>query len=210
MLPPEKSDDVRRLLVAKVHLAPQVWNEVPSGIHPLFDNPWSLATHLGRHLAKLPRPCLRFLADHPRGHLVIAPGSSRYAEGAQPVGRQELSDVAHVGLQELVEGRHGVWRPVGQLLDHLLGCHGEPGGPWLSDGHGISPPWEEVGHRLHALFPLNYGVDELARSHLHLYLAQSLGWYILDRRRLEVADPLITRLLRTTLLDERFWERAFV
>jgi len=206
---PEVSDDVKQLLVAKVHLAPRAWNNLPATDRDLFDNPWAMATALGHHLGRLPRPGLRFLAEHPRGHLVIAPGSSRYVEGVQPVGRQEFFDVAFVGVREVAEGGHGVWRPVGQLLDHLLGCHGEPGGPWLSDGHGINPLWEEVGHRLQALFPLGYGADELTRSHPHLYLAQSLGWYFLDRRRLEVADPLITRLLRTTLLDEPFWKHAF-
>ncbi|MGQ9593644.1 MAG: hypothetical protein ACUVXH_03850 [Anaerolineae bacterium] len=206
--PPRRARSVGRLLVAKVHLEPGAWNEVASGDRAQLDNPWAMATFLGQHLARLPEPCLEFLAGHPRGHLVISPGGSHYAEGAQPVGRRVLYDVAFIGVRELAEAGHGLWRPVGQLLDHLLGCHGEPGGPWLTDGGGISPLWEEVGHRLQALFPLGYGVDELTRSHPHFYLAQSLGWYFLDRRRLEAADPLVVRLLRTTLLDPAFWRRA--
>ncbi|MGC8838187.1 MAG: hypothetical protein ACP5UM_07205 [Anaerolineae bacterium] len=205
---PRKDEPIKRLLVAKVHLGPGAWNEMASGDRARFDNPWAVATFLGRHLTRLPAPCLEFLAGHPRGHLVISPESSRYAEGVHPVGRRTLCDVAFIGVRELAEARHGLWRPVGQLLDHLLGCHGEPGGPWLTDGGGISPLWEDVGRRLQALFPLGYGVDELARSHPHFYLAQSLGWYLLDRQRLEVADPLLTRLLRTTLLDPAFWKRA--
>lgn len=201
-------DPVKRLLVAKVHLEPRAWNSVAAVDRAQFDNPWALTTFLGRYLARLPTSCVDFLAAHPRGHLVISSESSRYAEGPQQVGRRVLSDVAFIGARELAEGGLAIWRPIGQLLDHLLGCDGEPGGPWLSDGGGISPRWQDVGRRLQALFPLGYGIDELARSHPHFYLAQSLGWYFVDRRRLEVADPLVTRLLRTTLLDERFWRRA--
>lgn len=202
------SDDVKHLLAAKVHLAPKAYDAVPREAQEQFDNPWALATALGQHLQHLPHRCLRFLAEEPQGHLVITPGGSGYAPGPQTISRRELLNVASIGVPALLEGRHALWRPVGQLLDHLLGCHGEPDGPWLSDGHGITPQWQEVGQRIQELYPLSYGLDEETRSHPHAYLAGSLAWYLLDRQRLEVADPPVTRLLRTTLLDEHFWGRA--
>jgi hypothetical protein len=77
---------------------------------------------------------------------------------------------------------------------------------WLTGGGGVSPGWQQAANRLAGLYPLGYGVDEVARSNIRDYLAQSSAVYCRDRQRLNVADPQICRWLRATLFDERFWQ----
>jgi hypothetical protein len=97
---------------------------------------------------------------------------------------------------------------VGHLLDHLLGCRGDPLGGWLSDGHGLNHSWRERGRQVAPLFELGYAIDEVAATSSRQYFARSVAWYIQDRRRLNVTDPLIERLLRQTLFSESFCRRT--
>jgi hypothetical protein len=55
------------------------------------------------------------------------------------------------------------------------------------------------------LFPLGYGLDEVALSGPRNYFAQSLAFYCRDRQRLNVADPQIDKWLRSTLWQAGFW-----
>jgi hypothetical protein len=94
---------------------------------------------------------------------------------------------------------------IGHLIDHYLGCAGEPDSQWLTEGGGVLVHWREAGARLQHLFALGYGVDEVARSSVREYFAQSLALYCLDRQRLNVADPQICKWFRSTLWNEAFW-----
>jgi hypothetical protein len=55
---------------------------------------------------------------------------------------------------------------------------------------------------------LGYGIDQVAREDVQCYFARSVAWHIHDRQRLNVADPLIEKLLRRSLFDAHFCERA--
>jgi len=156
----------------------------------------------------LPSALLRFLAYVPRGHIVLAGGVSSYEVINQSLGGQEFEAVAFVSLTDLVEEPLCALQMVGHLLDHLLGCQGDPQGEWLSDGHGLSCSWMQIGRQIPALFELGYAVDEIAAASPRQYLARSLAWYMQDRHRLNVIDPLIERLLRQTLFDEDFCRRT--
>ncbi|NLE77222.1 MAG: hypothetical protein GX605_10795 [Chloroflexi bacterium] len=196
-------DEGKLLLARKVNLAPDAWASLPAPRRVALDHPWGLAMGLARLLGKLPAHSLRFLAGEPLGQLVIHAGPSRYAPDPQAAGH-----VAYIDVAALPDGDPELWRALAGLLDHLLGCHGQPDGPWLSEGGGIGPAWQGVGKRIQRLFPLGYGLDETARSAPRGYLASSLAWQMCAPQRLETADPLMARLLRATLLDERFWARA--
>jgi hypothetical protein len=54
--------------------------------------------------------------------------------------------------------------------------------------------------------PSAMGMDEESRQNPRQYLARSLAWYVTDRRALNAADPAVERLLKHTLMDERFWK----
>ena len=94
---------------------------------------------------------------------------------------------------------------IGHLIDHYLGCAGEPDSQWLTEGGGVLVHWREAGARLQRLFALGYGIDQVARSSIREYFAQSLALYCLDRQRLNVADPQICKWFRSTLWNEAFW-----
>jgi len=55
------------------------------------------------------------------------------------------------------------------------------------------------------LFQLGNGFDEEARGHVRAYWARSLALYLHDRNALNVADPLMEKLLRTALFSTAFW-----
>jgi hypothetical protein len=96
---------------------------------------------------------------------------------------------------------------VANLLDHLLGSDGRDGGPWLSEGSGRSPAWQEVAERLQRQFHLGYGPEEI-QDRPQAYFAWGLRTYLTDRQALNVLDPGLERLLRTTIMDSQFWTKA--
>jgi hypothetical protein len=130
---------------------------------------------------------------------------SHYEPGEQAFRRLRLRNVAFVRLSELAEGSLEAMVPLGHMLDHLLGSGGTVDGLWLSNGGGISPALRQVGGRVRELFPLGYGFDEAACCDARSYFARSLALYLHDRRALNVADPQIERLLRTTVFSGSFW-----
>ena len=131
---------------------------------------------------------------------------SGYVAGAVTIGERIHTDVARVSLYDLESPLASI-SVVAQLLDHLLGCNGEPAGKWLSDGGGITPKLVLVGEEINQLFHLGYGIDEEATQDSRSYLARSLAWYIEDRRALNVADPRVERLLKRTLMSDSFWDQ---
>jgi hypothetical protein len=116
-----------------------------------------------------------------------------------------VENVAFVSVQDLSLNNERPLHVIGHLIDHHLGCGGDAQGPWLSEGGGGIPLWQEAGARLGSLFALGYGIDEVARSNVRDYLAQSLALYCRDRQRLSVADPQVTKWLRSTLWNDAFW-----
>lgn len=160
---------------------------------------------LGRQLRKLPPSLWGYLLACPGGFVVLSAGQSHYEPGPALAQGQAVQNVAHVSLADVAQANRQPLHVVGHLVDHYLGCCGEPDGRWLSEGGGVRPPWQEAGARLARLFALGYGVDEVARSSVCDYFAQSLALYCQDRPRLTVADPQVTRWLHNTLWKRTFW-----
>lgn len=202
-----RAEALQRLKLSKIHLTPRLLERCPRHIVEQFDNPWAPVEELARRLHPLPTSLIRFLTCIPQGHMVLTSGPSSYEPGAQALRGRELKAVASISLIDLGKEPLRALHMVGHLLDHLLGCQGAPEGEWLSDGHGLSPSWAEIGQRVSALRELGYAVDEAAKASPRQYFARSVAWYIYDRRQLNVADPQIERLLRQTLFDENFCRR---
>ena len=196
-------DAARYLLVKKMGMVPAALRQAPPGIAGRYDNAWAAVEELASHLGRLPAGMLRFLADHPRGYLIVGDRTG-YEPGDSEVQGKRRANVAHVSIAD-VAAPFPCLCVTAALVDHLLGCAGEPVGDWLSDGGGMDPRLVALGQQIGRLCALGYAVDDAARGSRRDYLAHSLAWYILDRRRLNVADPQIERLLKRSLMDERFW-----
>lgn len=206
MSTPETDAALRTLLHHKVHIRPRTLAALPTAQSQRLRSPLDLGRLLLLPLASVPAELPAFWARHPRGHAVVGNHPQRYQAGSQQVGRQVLDGVAWVPAASLLASP-SLAAPVANLLDHLLGCDGEPDGDWLSDGSGRSPLWQQVGQRLQRQFHLGYAPDA-ARCDPHAYFAWGLAAYLGDRLALSVADPGLERLLTTTLFSASFWRRS--
>lgn len=138
--------------------------------------------------------------------MVITPDESQYVPGPANLRRRSVWNVAWISVQDLAHGNERPLHTVGHLIDHYLGSAGEGEGPWFSEGGGVVPAWREEGARLRGLFALGYGVDEIARSSLRDYFAQSLAYYCRDRKHLNMVDPPMEKWFRHTLWNQSFWQ----
>jgi hypothetical protein len=197
---------LRRLQASKMGIEPGLLRHAAPRIAGQYESQWAPVEHLAGYLAQLPVGMLRFLADHPRGYLLVS-GESGYVAGAEDAQERQRTPVARFSLDDL-ESSLVCLTGIGRLLDHLLGCHGAPDGRWLSEGGGVTQELAQMGAEIGQLFHLGYGIDDESRQSPRSYLARSLAWSIEDRRALNVADPRIERLLTRTLLSEPFWKRV--
>lgn len=200
-----KEPCLKMLIQAKVSLIPGALAWLPPTVRDRFASDWAPVNALADRLRHFPTGLLHFLAGHDTGYVVLAPHDFHYVGGQQTIGRRSLLNVAYVCIGDLADDSRRPWHVVAHLLDHLMGCGGQPDGDWLSDGSGLTPRWQEVGQRVQKLFRLGYGLDEVARNNARDYFAQSVAWYCCDRQRLNVADPPMEKLLKTTIMDDAFW-----
>lgn len=194
-----------QLKIDRVHVAPRALELSPRAAWQRFVHIWAPLTELLTQLQALPAGLVRFWLKQPGGHVVITHLPSRYEAGEQWLKHQALRNVAYVAVSDLAQGSLEALVPIGHLLDHLLGNAGTGEGPWLSEGGGVSPALRQVGMQVAELFPLGYGFDEAACSDARVYFARSLALYLHDRRTLNVRDPLMEKVLRTTLFSDAFW-----
>lgn len=194
-----------QLKIERIHVAPRALELSPPGVQKRFTRIWAPLEELLDRLRPLPAGLLHFWLKQPDGHVIITHLPSRYEPGQQTLKRHVLRNVAYVSVADLARDSLDALVPVGYLLDHLLGSAGADSGRYLSDGGGVNPALRQVGMRVAELFALGYGFDEAARSDLHTYWARSVALYLHDRDALNVADPLIEKLLRTTIFSPGFW-----
>ena len=203
--PHSKEKALRSLLVSKMGIEPGMLRRASPQVAGQYDSQWAPVEELASRLERLPAGTLQFLANHPNGYLVVS-SRSRYEPDDVVVGERSRTNVAFFDIGDL-NSPFTCIRVAANLVDHLLGCDGKPDGLWLSDGGGITPALAEVGEQISRRFDLGYAITQEAGRSRHDYLAHSLAWYIEDRRKLNVADPQIERLLKRSLMDEAFWNR---
>ena len=206
MSTPESHAALRGLLRDKVHIQPGTLSRLPTQQAAHLRSPLDLGRLLLAPLDGAPAELLRFWLAHPCGHAVINPLRHGYLPGVQAVGRRQHDGVAWIAAARLL-AEPGLAEPLASLLDHLLGSDGQLDGPRLSGGAGRSAAWAEVGQRIQRQFSLGYAPAEAAASS-HAYFAWGLRIYLAGAHGLSVVDPGLERLLRTTVLDSRFWQRA--
>jgi hypothetical protein len=179
--------------------------QAPPWVRGVFDHSWAPMKALAQQVRCLPYALWGYLLTRDGGFVVISPGESRYVPGPTEIRDRRMENVAFLSLEDLARNSERPLRTLGHLLDHYLGCSGEMEGDWLSAGGGVTFNWRQAGARLPRLFALGYGVDEVARSNVQNYFAQSLALYCRDRQRLNMADPQICKWFRSTLWNEGFW-----
>jgi hypothetical protein len=206
---------------------PGALERLPGAVRSAFEHAWAPIQMLAQHIGCLPSALWEVLLAWDTGFVILVAGESRYEPGPVSLHGQQLKDVAFISLEDLVSPGGSVGRPatalecgshaaafrhlglplhvIGHLVDHHLGCGGEEQGAWLSEGGGVTPAWHEAGQRLARLFGLGYGIDEVAQSNTRDYFAQSLSVYCHNRQALNVADPQISKWLRSTLWNPAFW-----
>lgn len=195
----------RALLQHKIHIDPGAWGQSDAGVRKRLASAWTAALHLADSFGGLPDDALRWWAHHPRGHVLLTADEEGYCTGDRTVGDRRVSALALVPFHRIVAQPKMATIRALHVLDHLLGCNGEPSGGWLSDGGGCSLRWQRIGSRIAAIFPLGYGISPTAQQDPHWYLAEALCMALNDRLQLNVADPKLERLLHQSILDAGFW-----
>ncbi len=195
-------------LLARAKQKPGLLVQAPPWVRAAFDHTWAPMAALAQQARCLPSEVWDYLLACAGGFVAISVGESRYVPGWTNLQQRPVRNLAFISIEDLAANKEDPLHVLGHLLDHYLGCGGEPEGRWLSDGEGMHPGWQEAGARLARLFALGYGVDDVARSNVRDYFAQSLALYCRDRRRLNVADPLVCKWFRSTLWHKAFWQTA--
>jgi hypothetical protein len=198
----------RAWLRARVRLVPEVLVQAPPWVRGVFDHAWAPMEAMAQQVRCLPSALWDFLLSCDGGYVAISTEESRYVPGLAMLRGSPVRNVAYVSVEDLARNNERALHVLGHLVDHYLGCGGDPDGLWLSGGGGVTPDWQEAGARLQRLFDLGYGADEVAQSNLRDYFGQSLALYCRDRQVLNVADPQITKWLRGTLWNEAAWRTA--
>jgi hypothetical protein len=162
-------------------------------------------TAMTSQLGALPRGLWDHLLSWDRGFVFICTRGSAYVPGPATIRHRSVQNVAYVSIEDLASDSELPLHVFGHLIDHQLGCAGDTRGTWLSDGGGVLPRWQDAGQRLPRLYALGYAVDDVARSSVQDYFAQSLALYCRDRQRLNIADPQIDKWFSTTLWNAAFW-----
>jgi len=190
-----ESKTFTQIKLERIHVTPRALELSPQSVQQRFAVVWDPLEELLIRLKNLPIGLLRAWLKQPDGHVVITHLPSRYAPGREMLKRHVLRNVAYVSVADLAKDTADALVPVGHLLDHLLGNGGGDSGAWLS----------EVGRRVRGLFLLGDGADATARANVRDYWACSFAGYLHDRESLNVADPLMEKLLRATMLAPAFW-----
>jgi len=203
------SSDKRRILRAiwrdKMHVDKEALDLSSAAVRQAYEHIWAPADQLMAQLCYLPAGLLSLWQASARGHLVFSHRPSSYLPGPQPWRDRSLDGICTLCLAELVRDEPTPWWALYRLFDHLMGSDGDDGGLWLSDGAGITPELAAVGQRFQRIQQLGYGHEELDVSSTHGYFARTLHLYRREPRRLNVLDPQVERLYRSTLMQEKWW-----
>jgi hypothetical protein len=192
---------LRALKRERLHVEARALDASPAAVRRHFDHVWAPADLLLARLADWPAGLARFWLAAPAGHIVFSAAPTVYLPEGLPWQDGYLPAVARLSLRDVLADMHHVLETVAHLLDHLCGCLGDPQGPWLADGAGADAGLQALGAQVAALARLGYGPAEP-----RAYLAWAWTGYWCDRQALNAADPLVERLLRTTLADDSWWE----
>jgi len=198
---------LHNILMERIHIQRESFRLSPPIVHRTFDNAWGAAVRVSRLLHPCPKGLLEWWRAQPSGHIILTHLTTQYCEGPQEVRGQTVHGAARLKMLDLVSDATTTLKAIAALLDHLCGSAGAVGSGRLSDGLGATPKLQEVGERIQKYWSLRYLEDLMEQQNSRDYFATALSLYLLRRQELEVADPAIYRLLRTSLMAELFWKQ---
>lgn len=201
----DKEGILRALWRDKMHVEPRALDLAPAAVRRTYEHAFHPTELVLHGLRDFPQGLLRLWWACPRGHVVFTHLPSRYAPGPQPWRDGTLTAVAYVSIVELRQDTAAAWRPLLELVDHLLGGACDSARPRFSQGAGITPELAEAAQRFAKIAALGYAAEELATADASDYLLRTLWIYLREPRRLNVLDPLAYTLYHRTLLAESFW-----
>jgi hypothetical protein len=199
---------IKELKVQRIFLYPRLFSTLPATVAERFESDWAPVERLAALLSRFPDAALRFLLLSPTGAFVISPEERHYVRGPQTLPMRVVENVGYVSAESLLGDGVAPLHVAAHLYDHLLGSGGAPEGPNLSDGAGISPAWNLVAKDVQRLFALGHNPDPICQRDPGEYFAQSLALYAIRPIELNVADPLMHKLLKRTFFSNTFWEES--
>ena len=198
---------LQRLRLEKFHIEPKALALSPMMVRNRYPHIFAPLDELLDQLRPCPSGLLGLWLECPRGHVVLSHLESAYQEGEYELKSGTIEGVARVRVADLSQDTGKSLEAIAHLLDHLMGCYCEPGGPWLSGGTGINPLLADVGRRLAEYASLGYLASEATMKSPRDHFAIAFVGYLLDPKRLNIADPLTHKLLHRSLMFESFWKR---
>ncbi len=184
--------------IARIHLAPDVLARSPGHVSEHFSTGVEAMRATLAYLRPLPRAWVQRWLAQERGHLVIHPTRHGFQAGVQTFRGRALEDVAWMQLSLLIDDPIAYLTPFGMLMAHLI--HWEERDKWQSQA------WRDVARGVQSGFEAGYGRSEAAREQIDIYLAEGIAWYLVDRRALNIANPRLEKLLRSTLFRDDWYQ----
>jgi hypothetical protein len=197
-----KQRSLRALWRAKMHVEPYALDLASASTRARYGHIWEAAEELLRDLEVLPLGLLRIWENGARGHIVFTHRRSVYQPGLQEWQGSMLDGVCYLSLDTWRSDPQDAWMALLNLVDHLLGSDALAGGPWFSDGAGLTASLGRLGASFQRAHALGYGHQALGIATARQYFAATLWLYLRDSRRLQTLDPLLYKLYHFSLMRE--------
>ncbi len=189
----------------KMHIEPDALDRSPLSVQKAYRSIWEPGERARNELAAFPTGLLSLWQTSARGELIMTHRESEYLPGAQDWGGQTFEGICYLSIAQLMLDRRRALVAFIDMIDHLLGSDAAAGSPWFADGAGVTEKIREAAQRFVVIHALGYGHSELGVSTARDYMAHTWALYLTEPRELNVLDPLVHKLYRTTLMDEGFW-----
>jgi len=188
-------------LASRIHIVPGAFARSPGHVSEHFAGPTAALAATEALLRPLPKPLVAWWLAAPRGHIVLNTSRHGFSAGPGRAGKRDLTDVAWLQISAYLDDVIRFCTPIGGLLMHIVG--------WGQTSPFESPlaAWDQVRRGIAGCFRAGYGRSEDARRDIDCYVAEGVGWYLADRRGLNVQDPRLQKLLAATVFNPDAYRR---
>lgn len=187
-------------LYPRIHILPDTLAHSPASVIAAFPLPTRLLAATRQMLAPLPAPLVEAWLRDESGHIVIGSATHAFIPGPNTVFKRQLGDVAWVQASRLVEDAAGFLIPAGRLIHCLILNR------WRLPRQPNPAVWEQFWAGLVSCHRAGYAASQEALADIDLYLAEGIARWLADRRRLNLHDPRLEKLLAATLFDASFYK----
>ena len=203
--------DLQRILETRVHIVSGSLAVSPGHVTEHFASPAAALDVARSWLQRLPDALQARWMAAPGGHIILNAGQHGFVLGESMYRNRTLVDVAWLKLAVYPDDRMVFLTPVGHLIAHLVGWgSGTKARPALVAPAPVLRAWEQFVSGVQSCFRAGYGLTPAgsasdgpaARFDATIYLAEGIAAYLDDRRRLNVRDPRLEKLLAATLFQE--------